>query len=74
MMQGCHLCVQGGGNPFANMGNIMENVKKAQQLVQVEAGKVRPLPDLASCMLHPLVLLPSPLNLHAMQSHADGAR
>lgn len=36
---------QGGGkNPFAalgNMGNIMENVKKAQQLVQVEAAKAQ---------------------------------
>lgn len=34
----------GGGNPFAalgNMGNIMENVKKAQQLVQVEAAKAQ---------------------------------
>ena len=37
--------LQGGGNnPFAalgNMGNIMENVKKAQQLVQVEAAKAQ---------------------------------
>jgi len=37
--------MQGGGkNPFAalgNMGNIMENVKKAQQLVQVEAAKAQ---------------------------------
>lgn len=35
---------KGGGNPFAalgNMGNIMENVKKAQQLVQVEAAKAQ---------------------------------
>ncbi len=32
---------QGGGNPFANMGNLMENIKKAQQMVQVEAGKVQ---------------------------------
>ncbi|KAL0041610.1 hypothetical protein WJX79_009356 [Trebouxia sp. C0005] len=34
----------GGKNPFAalgNMGNIMENVKKAQQLVQVEAAKAQ---------------------------------
>lgn len=34
----------GGNNPFAalgNMGNIMENVKKAQQLVQVEAAKAQ---------------------------------
>jgi len=34
-------CTQGGGNPFGNMANLMENVKKAQQLVQVEAGKVQ---------------------------------
>ena len=33
--------VQGGGNPFGNMANLMENVKKAQQLVQVEAAKVQ---------------------------------
>ncbi|KAK9909789.1 hypothetical protein WJX75_007464 [Coccomyxa subellipsoidea] len=32
---------KGGGNPFGNMGNLMENVKKAQQLVQVEAAKVQ---------------------------------
>ncbi|KAK9845364.1 hypothetical protein WJX81_004495 [Elliptochloris bilobata] len=34
----------GGGNPFAalgNMGNMMESVKKAQQLVQVEAAKAQ---------------------------------
>ena len=33
--------LQGGGNPFGNMGILMENVKKAQQLVQVEAAKVQ---------------------------------
>lgn len=32
---------EGGGNPFANMGNLMENLKKAQQMVQVEAAKVQ---------------------------------
>ena len=31
----------GGGNPFANMGGLMETIKKAQALVQVEAGKVQ---------------------------------
>lgn len=31
----------GGMNPFGNMGNIMENLKKAQALVQVEAAKVQ---------------------------------
>lgn len=31
----------GGGNPFGNMGNFMENIKKAQQMVQVEAAKVQ---------------------------------
>lgn len=31
----------GGGNPFANMGNFMENIKKAQAMVQVEAAKVQ---------------------------------
>lgn len=41
------FCLQqkgGMGNPFAalgNMGNIMENVKKAQALVQVEAAKAQ---------------------------------
>lgn len=33
--------VQGGGNPFANMGNMLEQMKKAQQLVQVEAAQVQ---------------------------------
>ena len=36
--------MQGGGgmpNPFGNMGNLMDNLKKAQQLVQVEAAKVQ---------------------------------
>jgi len=40
----CCLLQGGGKNPFAalgNMGNIMENVKKAQQLVQVEAAKAQ---------------------------------
>ncbi|KAK9816672.1 hypothetical protein WJX72_003541 [[Myrmecia] bisecta] len=32
---------EGGGNPFGNMGALMENVKKAQQLVQVEAAKLQ---------------------------------
>ncbi|KAL4448896.1 hypothetical protein ABPG77_007613 [Micractinium sp. CCAP 211/92] len=32
---------EGGGNPFGNMGNLMENLKKAQQMVQVEAAKVQ---------------------------------
>lgn len=31
----------GGGNPFGNMGNLMENLKKAQAMVQVEAAKVQ---------------------------------
>jgi hypothetical protein len=31
----------GGGNPFGGMGNLMENLKKAQQMVQVEAAKVQ---------------------------------
>ena len=37
--QGENPCAQGGGggNPFANMGNLMENMKKAQELVQVGA-------------------------------------
>jgi hypothetical protein len=35
-------CLQGGGgNPFGNMGNLMENLKKAQAMVQVEAAKVQ---------------------------------
>ena len=58
----------GGGNPFAalgNMGNIMENVKKAQQLVQVEAAKAQE--ELAAYVtldtLHRL-------QLPARQSHA----
>jgi hypothetical protein len=34
-------CVQGGGNPFGNMANLMENVKKAQQVVQQEAARVQ---------------------------------
>jgi hypothetical protein len=33
--------LQGGGNPFANMGNMLEQMKKAQQLVQVEAAQVQ---------------------------------
>ena len=32
---------QAGGNPFANMGGLMENIKKAQAMVQVEAAKVQ---------------------------------
>ncbi|EFN51287.1 hypothetical protein CHLNCDRAFT_28254 [Chlorella variabilis] len=28
-------------NPFGNMGNLMENLKKAQAMVQVEAAKVQ---------------------------------
>lgn len=36
----CHV-QEGGGNPFGNMGNLMENLKKAQQMVQVEAAKVQ---------------------------------
>lgn len=37
------VLVQGGGgmNPFGNMGNLMENLKKAQAMVQVEAAKVQ---------------------------------
>lgn len=31
----------GGMNPFGNMGNLMENLKKAQAMVQVEAAKVQ---------------------------------
>ena len=31
----------GGGNPFANMGNLMENMKKAQEMVKVEAERVQ---------------------------------
>lgn len=31
----------GGGNPFANMGNLMENVKKAQMMVQQETARVQ---------------------------------
>ena len=49
---------QGGSkNPFGalgNMGNIMENVKKAQQLVQVEAAKAQE--ELARCALVAAVL------------------
>jgi hypothetical protein len=34
-------CVQGGGgNPF-DMGKLMESVKKAQQMVQVETQRVQ---------------------------------
>ena len=36
-----HLQEGGGGNPFGNMGNLMENLKKAQAMVQVEAAKVQ---------------------------------
>mmetsp|Transcript_38228 Transcript_38228/g.97723 ORF Transcript_38228/g.97723 Transcript_38228/m.97723 type:complete len:162 (+) Transcript_38228:110-595(+) len=32
---------QGGGNPFGNMGNLMEQLKKTQALVQVETAKVQ---------------------------------
>eukprot|EP00887_Chlorella_sp_A99_P007246 scaffold2.g7246.t1 len=32
---------EGGGNPFANMGGLMENIKKAQAMVQVEAARVQ---------------------------------
>lgn len=40
--RGCPPCVQGGGgNPFANMGNLMENVKKAQMMVQQETARVQ---------------------------------
>ncbi|KAI3430484.1 hypothetical protein D9Q98_005079 [Chlorella vulgaris] len=31
----------GGGGMFGGMGNLMENLKKAQALVQVEAAKVQ---------------------------------
>jgi len=31
----------GGGNPFANMGNMMEQMKKAQALVQAETAAVQ---------------------------------
>lgn len=36
------MCLQEGGsgglpNPFGNMGNLMENLKKAQAMVQVRA-------------------------------------
>ncbi len=34
----CNL--QGGGNPF-DMAKLMENVKKAQAMVQVETQKVQ---------------------------------
>jgi len=35
--------VQGGGgnNPFANMGALMENMKKAQEVVQVSFHEMR---------------------------------
>jgi hypothetical protein len=33
-------CQGGGGNPF-DMKNLMESVKKAQQLVQVETARVQ---------------------------------
>ena len=32
--------LQGGGNPF-DMGKLMESVKKAQQMVQVETQRVQ---------------------------------
>mmetsp|Transcript_10867 Transcript_10867/g.30797 ORF Transcript_10867/g.30797 Transcript_10867/m.30797 type:complete len:166 (+) Transcript_10867:119-616(+) len=32
---------QGGGNPFGNMANLMENLKKTQALVQAETQKVQ---------------------------------
>lgn len=38
------LCAQGGGgmgNPFGDMGKLMESVKKAQQMVQVETQRVQ---------------------------------
>ena len=31
----CDCGAQGGGNPFGNMGAMMENIKKAQAVVQV---------------------------------------
>lgn len=31
---------EGGGNPF-DMGKLMDNVKKAQQMVQVETAKIQ---------------------------------
>ena len=34
-------CEQGGGNPFGDMGKLMESVKKAQQMVQVETQRVQ---------------------------------
>ncbi|GFH21088.1 uncharacterized protein HaLaN_18324 [Haematococcus lacustris] len=42
----------GGGNPF-DMKNLMESVKKAQQLVQVETQRVQQeLANLARLQLH----------------------
>lgn len=35
-----HNLQDGGGNPF-DMGNLMESVKKAQQLVQTETARVQ---------------------------------
>ena len=34
-------------NPFADMGKLMENVKKAQELVKVEGARVQE--ELAKC-------------------------
>lgn len=42
---GLTICMEqdggGGGNPFANMGDLMANVKRAQELVKVEGAKVQ---------------------------------
>jgi hypothetical protein len=51
-------CPPPSQNPFANMGNMagmMEQVKKAQQLMQTEAVKVQA--ELAACVppAHPVV-------------------
>ena len=40
------------GGLFGNMGALMDQVKKAQQVVQVEAVKVQK--ELAACVAHAL--------------------
>ena len=54
--------LQAGGNPFANMGGLMDNIKKAQAMVQVEAAKVqeelsRSAGGRPACSLRPAGLL-----------------
>jgi hypothetical protein len=40
---------EGGGGSFGGIGNLMENMKQAQQLVQGEAGRIQK--ELSACVL-----------------------